>query len=54
MVYGNPISKNNLQIQMALVVALDKTIYFHSVFDKAIEVLFLLDQVTTPLAKRKQ
>ncbi len=38
---------------MALVVALDKTIYFDLVFDKAIEVFFLVDQVMTPLAKRK-
>jgi hypothetical protein len=39
---------------MALVVALNKAIYFDLVFDKAIEVFFLLDQLTTPLAKRKQ
>jgi len=37
---------------MALVVALNKAIYFDLVFNKGIEVFFLLDQVTTPLAKR--
>ncbi len=38
---------------MALVMALNKDIYFDSMFEKAIEVFFLLDQVMTPLAKKK-
>jgi hypothetical protein len=53
-VCGNPISTNNLRIPMALVVALNKAIYFDSVLDKAIEVFFLLEKVTTSFAKKKQ
>jgi hypothetical protein len=52
-VYGNPIFESNLGIQMALVVALDKTIYSNLVLDKSIKAYFLLDQVMTPPTKRK-
>jgi len=38
---------------MALVVALNKDISFDSMFEKAIKVFFLLDQVMTPLAQKK-
>jgi len=33
---------------MALVVALDKAMYFDLVLNKSIEVFFLLNQMTTP------